>query len=122
MKTFIPFPKAGAAFATGVWAGNTFYLSGKVGIDPSTGAVADSAAEQTRYAIEGIADILKKQNLSISDIVKVNCILTNKDDMADFNAVYMKYFGERVPARTLMFVSGLAGKATVELDVIAVKD
>lgn len=122
MKTFIPPKKAGAAFATGVWADKTFYLSGKVGIDPTTGAVADSAADQTRFAIEGIASILEEQGLSLADVVKVSCILTNKDDMADFNKVYMEYFGERVPARTLMFVAGLAGKATVELDVIAVKD
>ena len=121
MKTFIPPKKVGAAFATGVWAGDTLYLSGKVGIDPQTGAVADSAAARTRFAIEGIATILNEQGLSLSDVVKVNCILTNKDDMADFNSVYMEYFGGQVPARTLMFVAGLAGKATVELDVIAVK-
>ena len=121
MKTFIPPKKVGAAFATGVWADDTLYLSGKVGIDPQTGAVADSAAAQTRFAIEGIATILNEQGLSLSDVVKVNCILTNKDDMADFNSVYMEYFGGQVPARTLMFVAGLAGKATVELDVIAVK-
>ena len=121
MKTFIPPKKVGAAFATGVWAGDTLYLSGKVGIDPQTGVVADSAAAQTRFAIEGIAAILNEQGLSLSDVVKVNCILTNKDDMADFNSVYMEYFGGQVPAWTLMFVAGLAGKATVELDVIAVK-
>lgn len=122
MKTFIPPKKAGAPFATGVWADNTFYLSGKVGIDPATGAVADSAKEQTRFAIEGVAAILKEQGLSLADVVKVSCILTNKEDIADFNEVYMEFFGEYLPARTLMFVAGLAGKATVELDVIAVKD
>lgn len=122
MKTFIPPKKAGAAFATGVWADNTFYLSGKVGVDPATGAIAVSAADQTRFAIEGIASILKEQGLSLADIVKVSCILTNKDDMADFNKIYMEYFGECVPARTLMFAASLAGKATIELDVIAVKD
>lgn len=121
MKEFIPPKKSGSPFATGVWADNVLYLSGKVGIDPATGIVADSAEDQTRFAIEGIQAILAEQGLSLSDIVKVSVILTNKDDMAAFNKVYMDYFGERVPARTLMIVSALAGKATVELDVIAVK-
>ena len=121
MKTFIPPKKAGSPFATGVWADNALYLSGKVGIDPATGAVAESAEDQTRFAIEGIASILKEQGLSLADIVKVTVILANKSDMPAFNKVYTEYFPENVPARTLFIASALAGSATVELDVIAVK-
>lgn len=108
--------------AVGVWSGSTLYLSGKVGIDPATGTVAESAADQTRFAIEGIASILREQGLSLQDVVKVTAFLTNREDMPEFNQVYMDYFSDPVPARTLAFVSGLAGKATVELDIIAEKD
>ncbi len=122
MKTFVPPKKAGSPFSQGVWCGNTLYLSGKVGIDPATNAVADSVEDQTRFAISGLESVLKEQGLALCDIVKMTVILTNKEDVAAFNAIYREAFPVDPPARTLMIVSALAGKATVELDAIAVRD
>ncbi|MEA4894627.1 MAG: RidA family protein [Oscillospiraceae bacterium] len=104
-----------------VWAGNTLYVSGKVGIDPATGTIPDSVEEQTKFAIAGLKSVLEEQSCTLSDVVKMTVILTNKDDIAAFNKIYCECFAVNPPARTLIVVTALAGKATVELDAIAVK-
>lgn len=122
MKTFIPAKKETMPFSMCVWANDTLYISGKVGINPATGAIPDSAEEQTEFAIEGLRAVLEEQGCTLSDVVKVTVILTNKDDIAEFNKVYLEKFSKPLPARTLMVVNALAGKATVEIDAIAVKN
>ncbi|MBU5625357.1 RidA family protein [Oscillibacter sp. MSJ-2] len=122
MKQFIPPKKEGSPFSMCVWAGNTLYISGKVGIDPSTGTIPDSAEEQTRFAISGLSSVLEEQGCTLADVVKITAILTDQKDIAPFNKVYCEQFAKNPPARTLMVVGALAGKATVELDAVAVKD
>ena len=121
MKKFIAAKKAGSPFSMCVWAGDTLYVSGKVGIDPATGEIPDGAKEQTELAVSGLQTVLEEQGCSLKDVVKVTAILTCKEDMAAFNEVYCRRFQEPRPARTLMIVEALAGKATVEIDAIAVK-
>lgn len=122
MKKFIPGKKDNLPFSMCVWADNTLYVSGKVGINPATGTIPDSAGEQAAFAIEGLRTVLEEQGCTLSDVVKITVILTNKEDIGIFNQVYLEKFAQPLPARTLMIVSALAGKATVELDAIAVKN
>tara|TARA_R110002124_G_scaffold84681_4_gene220292 strand:+ start:25725 stop:25871 length:147 start_codon:yes stop_codon:yes gene_type:complete len=47
-------------------------------------------------------------------------ILKGINDFKDFNSVYSQYFTKK-PARTTFAASGLAGGASIEIDVIAAK-
>src|SRR5580698_2715037 len=128
-----------AAIATGVWAGDTFYLSGQLASpvtpgDPAKGteAVYGDTKTQSLSALNKIQALLKEQGLDMKDVVKMTVFLAgdpakdNKLDFAGLQAAYTQFFGTKdqpnKPARSAMQVAALAAPwALVEIEVIAVK-
>jgi enamine deaminase RidA (YjgF/YER057c/UK114 family) len=128
-----------SAIAVGVWAGDTYYLSGQLASpqnagDPAKGippTYGDTEA-QTMSAITKIQDLLKAQGLTMGDVVMMHVYLAGdpaKGGTLDFNgmmASYTKFFGTEEqpnkPARSAMQVAALAAPwALVEIEVIAVR-
>ena len=58
--------------------------------------------------------------MELDDVAKCTVILKDINDFAAFNEIYIQYFTKK-PARTTFAASGLAGNASIEIDVIAVK-
>jgi 2-iminobutanoate/2-iminopropanoate deaminase len=56
----------------------------------------------------------------LENVVKCTVILSDINDFSAFNSVYSDYFSKK-PARTTFAASGLAGGASIEIDVIAAK-
>jgi enamine deaminase RidA (YjgF/YER057c/UK114 family) len=127
-----------AAIATGVWAGDTYYLSGQLA-DPVTPADAakGTAAEygdtkaQAASVFAKIQKELQRQGLDMKDVVKMTVFLgpdpkTGKLDFAGMQSEYVKFFGTKdqpnKPARSAFQVAALAAPwALLEIEVIAVK-
>jgi enamine deaminase RidA (YjgF/YER057c/UK114 family) len=127
-----------AAIATGVWAGDTFYLSGQLA-DPvtpadkekGTPAVYGDTKAQSASVFAKIQKALQAQGLDMKDVVKMTVFLgpepaTGKLDFAAMQSEYLKYFGTteqpNKPARSAFQVAALAAPwALVEIEVIAVK-
>jgi enamine deaminase RidA (YjgF/YER057c/UK114 family) len=60
-----------------------------VGIDPTTGDLAGSTAqEQTRQALTNCQAILKAAGASLEDVVEVGVLLTNPTDFTGMNDEY----------------------------------
>ncbi len=126
----IPLPD-GSTFpiSEGVWAGNTLYLSGQMGLEK--GQPAGDTKAQSIVAIKNIQKALAAQKLSLGDIVMMHVYLAadpkdNKLDFAGFMAAYTQFFGTaeqpNKPARSAMQVAALVVPAgLVEIEVIAVK-
>ena len=76
--------------------------------------------QETKQTIENIKDVLEHHNLSLDHVVKCTVILKDINDFKAFNSVYIKYFTKK-PARTTFAAAGLAGGASIEIDVIAAK-
>jgi enamine deaminase RidA (YjgF/YER057c/UK114 family) len=127
-----------AAIATGVWAGDTFYLSGQLAspvtpADAAKGTAADYGDTKTQAAsvFAKIQAALKDQGLDMKDVVKMTVFLgpdpkTGKLDFAGMQSEYVKYFGTKdqpnKPARSAFQVAALAAPwALLEIEVIAVK-
>jgi len=127
-----------AAIAKGVWAGDTFYLSGQLAspitpADPSKGTQADygDTKAQAASVFAKIQAALKEQGLDMKDVVKMTVFLgpdpsTGKLDFAGMQSEYVKYFGTKEqpnkPARSAFQVAALAAPwAALEIEVIAVK-
>jgi enamine deaminase RidA (YjgF/YER057c/UK114 family) len=124
--------------ATGVWAGDTYYLSGQLA-SPVTPADAakGTAAEygdtkmQAASVFAKIQKALQDQGLDMKDVVKMTVFLgpdpkTGKLDFAGMQSEYVKYFGTKEqpnkPARSAFQVAALAAPwALLEIEVIAVK-
>jgi len=124
--------------AKGVWAGDTFYLSGQLAspitpADPAKGTQADYGDTKAQAAsiFQKIQAALKEQGLDMTDVVKMTVFLgpdpkTGKLDFAGMQSEYVKYFGTKEqpnkPARSAFQVAALAAPwALLEIEVIAVK-
>jgi enamine deaminase RidA (YjgF/YER057c/UK114 family) len=127
-----------AAIATGVWAGDTYYLSGQLAspvtpADAAKGTQAEYGDTKTQAAsvFGKIQAALKEQGLDMKDVVKMTIFLgpdpkTGKLDFAGMQSEYVKYFGTtdqpNKPARSAFQVAALAAPwALLEIEVIAVK-
>jgi 2-iminobutanoate/2-iminopropanoate deaminase len=90
-------------------------LSGQIGeIDDLL--VDGGAGPQTRQALHNLRDELATQDLSPSDVVKINVYLTDMADYAAMNAAYAKFFSANPPARSAIAVRGLPLDAVVEIE------
>jgi enamine deaminase RidA (YjgF/YER057c/UK114 family) len=132
-------PNEKSPIATGVWAGDTLYLSGQLAspvtpADPakSTEAVYGDTKTQALSALNKIQALLKEQGLDMKDVVKMTVFLAgdpamgNKLDFAGLQASYTQFFGTKdqpnKPARSAFQVAALAAPwALVEIEVIAVR-
>lgn len=63
--------------------------------------------EQTRAVLDNIADVLKTEGASLSDLVDLSTYLVNINDFAGYNEVYGEYFDYSGPARTTVAVHQL---------------
>ncbi len=125
--------------ATGVWVGDTYYLSGQLA-DPTTpadkakGTAAVYPTDTKTQAASVFAKIqkaLQTQGLDMKDVVKMTVFLgpdpkTGKLDFAGMQSEYVKFFGTAAqpnkPARSAFQVAALAAPwALLEIEVIAVK-
>jgi enamine deaminase RidA (YjgF/YER057c/UK114 family) len=123
-----------AAIAQGVWAGETFYLSGQLA-DPVSGtgesAVYGDTKTQAASVFAKIQKALQAQGLDMKDVVKLTVFLgpdpkTGKLDFAGMQSEYVKYFGTpqqpNKPARSAFQVAALAAPwAMLEIEAIAVR-
>lgn len=124
MKTVIKSASAPAAlgpYSQAIRKGDTLYLSGQLGIVPTTGELISSdVAEQTTQALANMKAVLAQAGASVEDVCKVTVFLT---DMADFqivNDVYARTFTADPPARSCVAVAALPKGGRVEVEAIAV--
>ncbi len=115
-------PKAIGPYSQAYLAGNTLYCSGQIPIDAKTGQIINGTVkEQTQVCIKNISEVLKSAGFDFSDVVKTTCYLVSMNDFAEFNEEYEKHFISK-PARSCVAAKELPKSASVEIEVIAVKD
>ena len=91
---------ASPLYSQAVKAGGQIHVSGLVGIDVETGALAGpSIQEQTRQALKNCETILRAAGATLGDVVEVGVLLAHPDDFAGMNEEYAAWFPEAPPAR-----------------------
>jgi reactive intermediate/imine deaminase len=105
-------------FSQGILYGDTLYVSGMVGRDPS-GNVPEKFEDEVKQTLENIAVVLKEANYSFDDAVAVQVYLTDMSLFDRMNGVYMTYFKEPRPTRTTVGVAKLVGTSKIEITVTA---
>src|SRR5690606_25997873 len=112
MKTIIKTVNAPAPigpYNQAVLAGNTLYLSGQIGLNPSTGElVLNSLKEETTQVMENLKAVLTAAGLTFENVVKSTIFLSDMNNFTEINKVYSEYFNEEnAPARETVAVAGL---------------
>jgi 2-iminobutanoate/2-iminopropanoate deaminase len=111
----------GMPFSDGYVAGNTLYVAGQQGPDPSGKVTGIDIAQQTTNAIATVKKVVEEAGFVMSDIVSVTVYFTDLDDVSGINAVYKALIPDPKPARVAVQVAGLIGGAKIEISAIAVK-
>ena len=87
-------------FSQAVKAGPFVFVSGTVGIDPSTGTLAGGTIqEQTRQALTNCEAILRAGGASLDDVVEAGILLTNPADFDGLNEEWARWFPSDPPTR-----------------------
>ena len=103
-----------------VRAGDWVIVSGQLGL--ADGAiVAGGVAAQTRQAIANLKAHLAGAGLTVADVKKTMCFLTDMDTFATFNEAYVAGFGDSRPARSTVGVAALPMGGAVEIEAWAFK-
>ncbi len=113
-------PKALGPYSQAIKAGDFLYLSGQVGIDPESGKLVEGGIEaQVEQVLKNVKAILEEAGLSLNDVVKATCMLSDMNNFKAMNDIYAKYFGDHKPARVACQVGRLPIDALVEIEMIA---
>ncbi|NOR20110.1 MAG: RidA family protein [Xanthomonadales bacterium] len=113
-------PEAKLPFSEAVRVDHILYLSGKIGIDPATGKLAEGGISgETRQTMENIKTSLEKYGSSMAEVVKCTVYLADIKEWADMSKVYISYFPNNPPARSALASSGLALGARTEIECMA---
>jgi 2-iminobutanoate/2-iminopropanoate deaminase len=116
-------PQPIGPYSQGVKVGNTYYLSGQIGLNPRTGSFASDTdvVIQAKQVMENIKALLESQGLTLDHVVKTSILLNSMNDFPKVNEVYAQYYTGFYPARETVEVSRLPKDALVEISVICVK-
>jgi len=87
-------------YSQAVRSGTQIFVSGMVGVDVRTGALAgDTIQEQTRQALANCEAILDAGGSRLTDILEIGILLTRSEDFAGLNEEYARWFPIDPPAR-----------------------
>ncbi len=111
-------PPNNATYSQAVRLGEVLYVSGQLGVDPSSGRLPEGVAAQTRQALENIRAILAAAGSSLDRVAKVNIFITAFTQLPAMNQVYAHYFPHR-PAKTTVEIARLDKDALIEIEVVA---
>jgi 2-iminobutanoate/2-iminopropanoate deaminase len=116
-------PEPIAPFSHATSAGDFVFVTGQMPIVAETGAyVRGSFAEQTDAVMKNLALVLDAAGSDWDHVLHCRIYLTDFSRYAEVNDAYRRWFPSgRLPARTCIGVTGLAGGADVEIDLLAVK-
>jgi len=118
-RKMIQTPDAPAAIGTysqAVLVGDTVYLSGQIGLDPTTMQMVDGIDAQIHRVFQNLRAVASAADSSFNDLVKLNVYLTDLKHFAKVNEIMANYFRQPYPARAAVGVAELPRGALVEMD------
>ena len=95
------------------------FLSGQMGLDSNSRALAGGVSVQTRGALERLEAVLKEHQLGREAIIKTTVWLTAAEDFPEFDQEYARFFGDHKPARSTTVAALVVPGALVEIEAIA---
>jgi 2-iminobutanoate/2-iminopropanoate deaminase len=113
---------ANLPFSDAIWAGDTLYLSGHLGLEPTTGKPPASVTEEARLVLDAFKKTLEAAGLTMNNLVSVQIFCSDVSLFNEFNAVYRTYFtNDEFPARAFLGSGELLFGARFEVQGIAVR-
>jgi reactive intermediate/imine deaminase len=113
-------PQAIGTYSQAVRAGNTVYLSGQIGLIPTTMQLAEGVDAQIDQIFRNLAAVAAAASSSLDDAVKITVYLMDMGNFARVNEIMAGYFKQPYPARAAVGVASLPRGALIEIEAILV--
>lgn len=109
-----------APYSHAVRAGDFLFVTGQLSEDPKTGAVIKDTIEmQTHQVMKNLQQVLTHAGTGFDKVVMARIFVTDFRYYDTVNQVYSSYYTPgRLPSRTTVGVTALAGFGDVEIDLI----
>jgi len=117
----LPGRKAPLPFSDAVRVGDTLYLSGRIGIDPTTGVAPEDVGQELRLLFDGFEAVLAEADMNMDDLVWVQVYSPDISLWERFNAAYVKRFSKELPARAFIGSGQLLKGGRFEMLGVAAK-
>ena len=111
-------PGAIGPYSQGFIAGGFVFTSGQIPVDPATGNIPETIAEQTAQSCKNVGALLEEAGSGFDKVIKTTCFLADMADFAAFNEVYAEYLTSK-PARSCVAVKDLPKGVKCEFEAIA---
>jgi reactive intermediate/imine deaminase len=111
-------PAAIGPYSQAVRVGDTVYMSGQIGLDPTTGMLVESIEAQAHQVFLNMRAVTEAAGATLDDIVKLTLFLVDMGDFVKVNEIMQSYFKAPYPARSTVEVAGLPRGARVEVEGI----
>ena len=117
-KTYSHLPKPFGAFCHAVKANGFLFLSGFTA--SNSPAENGDILEQTTVVMDRLESILKAEGGRLSDVIRVTVYVTELDKLMGIHEIRFRYFGDALPASTLVQVTSLVQPNNkIEIEAIA---
>ncbi|MBZ0091911.1 MAG: RidA family protein [Sulfuricellaceae bacterium] len=113
-------PQAIGTYSQAVKVGDTVYLSGQIGLEPTTMQMVEGIEAQIHRVFANLKAVAEMADGSLADVVKLNLFLTDLGHFAMVNEIMAEYFSQPYPARAAVGVASLPRGALVEADGVMV--
>lgn len=107
-------------FSPSITKNSFVFLSGQVYLKDGE-LLEGTIEEQTHQIMKNLREVLQKEGLDFSDVVKTTIYTTDMSLYAQVNEVYTRYFTDNPPAREMIGVKELPLGARLEISMIAAK-
>ena len=117
-QTYSHLPQPFGAFCHAVKANGFLFLSGFTA--SNSPAEKGDILDQTIVVLDRITSILQAEGASFKDIIRVTVYVTELDKLTDIHDIRFRYFGDALPASTLVQVTSLVQPdLKIEIEAIA---
>lgn len=118
ISTGSPFEKT-MGYSRAVVQGDWCFVSGVTGYDYETMQMPTDVAEQTSNCFETIRAVLAEGGFAMTDIVRVQYTVTDRDLVQQIQPVLEANLGEIRPAATMVIAALIETEMKIEIEVTA---
>ncbi|MCB9138375.1 MAG: RidA family protein [Caldilineaceae bacterium] len=112
-------PAAVGPYSQAIRSDSLLFLSGQLGLDPTSGTLQSGLEAQTRQALANLRAVLAEAGTDFDHVVKTTIFLTDMADFAVVNSIYGEVFSGTPSARSTVAVAALPLGGLVEIEAIA---
>ena len=108
-----------APYSHAVRAGDFLFVTGQLSQDASGEVIPGTIEEETRAVMENLKMVLEHAGSGFDRVAMARIFVADFEYYKAVNPIYASYFEEgKLPGRTTVGVTGLAGGGKVEIDLI----